>query len=43
VQGDQLDLAGLQNQVSTGRRIIRPSDEAMALRAIACRTINRKE
>jgi flagellar hook-associated protein 3 len=45
VQGDQLGLFQLQNQVSTGRRIIRPSDDApAALRAIALqRTIQRKE
>ena len=45
VQGDQLDLFRLQNQVSTGRRIIRPSDDApAALRAIALqRTIQRKD
>jgi flagellar hook-associated protein 3 FlgL len=45
VQGDQLGLFQLQNQVSTGRRIIRPSDDApAALRAIGLqRTIQRKE
>ncbi|MEX2093637.1 MAG: hypothetical protein WD971_13210, partial [Pirellulales bacterium] len=45
VQGDQLDLFRLQTQVSTGRRIVRPSDDApAALRAIALqRTIQRKE
>jgi flagellin-like hook-associated protein FlgL len=45
VQGDQLDLFRLQTQISTGRRIIRPSDDApAALRAIALqRTILRKE
>ena len=45
IQGDQLDLFRLQTQVSTGRRIIRPSDDApAALRAIALqRTIQRKE
>jgi flagellar hook-associated protein 3 FlgL len=45
VQGDQLDLFRLQTQVSTGRRILRPSDDApAALRAIALqRTIQRKE
>lgn len=45
VQGDQLDLFRLQTQVSTGRRIFAPSDDApAALRAIALqRTIQRKE
>jgi flagellin-like hook-associated protein FlgL len=45
VQGDQLDLFRLQTQVSTGRRITRPSEDApAALRAIALqRTIQRKE
>jgi flagellar hook-associated protein 3 FlgL len=45
VQGDQLDLFRLQTQVSTGKRIFRPSDDApAALRAIALqRTIQRKE
>jgi flagellar hook-associated protein 3 FlgL len=45
VQGDQLDLFRLQTQVSTGRRIFAPSDDApAALRAIALqRTISRKE
>jgi flagellar hook-associated protein 3 FlgL len=45
IQTDQLDLFRLQTQVSTGRRIIRPSDDApSALRAIALqRTIQRKE
>jgi flagellin-like hook-associated protein FlgL len=45
IQGDQLDLFRLQTQVSTGRRILRPSDDApAALRAIALqRTIQRKE
>ncbi len=44
-QGDQLSLFELQMQVSTGRRIFRPSDDApAALRAIALqRTILRKE
>lgn len=45
IQGDQLDLFRLQTQVSTGRRILRPSEDApAALRAIALqRTIQRKE
>lgn len=45
VQSDQLDLFRLQTQVSTGRRIFRPSEDApAALRAIALqRTILRKE
>ncbi len=45
VQGDQLGLFQLQNQISTGRRIIQPSDDApAALRAIALqRTIQRKD
>jgi flagellin-like hook-associated protein FlgL len=45
IQTDQLDLFRLQTQVSTGRRITRPSDDApSALRAIALqRTIQRKE
>lgn len=45
VQADQLDLFQLQSQVSTGRRILRPSDDTTAaLRAIALqRTILRKE
>ena len=44
IQGDQLDLFKLQTQVSTGRRILRPSDDpAAALRAIALqRTLQRK-
>lgn len=45
VQADQLDLFRLQTQVSTGKRLFRPSDDApAALRAIALqRTIQRKE
>jgi flagellar hook-associated protein 3 FlgL len=45
IQGDQLDLFRLQTQVSTGRRILKPSDDApAALRAIALqRTILRKD
>jgi len=45
VQTDQLDLFRLQTQVSTGKRIFRPSDDApAALRAITLqRTIQRKE
>src|SRR5262245_12746395 len=45
IQGDQLDLVRLQTQVSTGRRLLRPSDDApAALRAIALqRTILRKD
>lgn len=45
IQADQLDLFRLQTQVSTGRRILRPSEDAQAaLRAIALqRTIQRKE
>ncbi|MGD9632294.1 MAG: flagellar hook-associated protein FlgL [Pirellulales bacterium] len=45
VQTDQLDLFRLQTQVSTGKRIFRPSDDApAALRAISLqRTLQRKE
>lgn len=44
-QADQLDLFRLQNQISTGRRIFKPSDDApSALRAITLqRNIERKE
>jgi flagellar hook-associated protein 3 FlgL len=44
VQSDQLDLFRLQTQVSTGRRIILPSEDApAALRAISLqRTLQRK-
>jgi flagellar hook-associated protein 3 FlgL len=45
VQADQLSLFQLQNQVSTGRRILRPSDDAAAaLRAMNVqRVLLRKE
>src|SRR5260221_8025758 len=45
VESDQLDLFNLQNQVSTGKRLLLPSDDApAALRAIDLqRALQRKQ